>query len=212
MIYTVVCGSVLPLKALIYKEFCWRVDLSNDTAHLTKNQEFKISEVITPLESKTPLRFAQYIVNLSVSNLNWKSIVSLKVLFIKECKDLIDLLGYVVKDEECLVFKGDISRLKYASYVLTIYIQKIEENLEKKEKEEEEKRQEEIRRQIDETNKLYLEQKLEQERLREQCLNDRKEMAQRPKAKDSVANNMNYGAREMKVEFKCSGGAGGGWG
>ena len=136
--------------------------------------------------------------------------IRMKVLFIKECKDLIDLLGYVVKDEECLIFKGDISRLKYASYVLTIYIQKIEENLEKKEKEEEEKRQEEIRRQIDETNKLYLEQKLEQERLREQCLNDRKEMAQRPKAKDSVANNMNYGAREMKVEFKCSGGAGGG--
>ncbi len=93
---------------------------------------------------------------------------------------------------------------------MTIYIQKIEEYLEKKEKEEEEKRQEEIRRQIDETNKLYLQQKLEKERLLQQCLNDRKEMAQRPKAKDSVANNMHYGAREMKIDFKCSGGAGGG--
>ena len=93
---------------------------------------------------------------------------------------------------------------------MTNYIGKIEEHKAKQEKEEEEKRQEEIRKQIEETNRYFKQQKLEQERLRQQCLNDRKEMSQKPKAKDSVASNMKYGAREMKVEFKCSGGAGGG--
>ena len=136
--------------------------------------------------------------------------IQLKVLFIKEFLDLIKLLGYEDKDEECLIFKGDISRLKYATYVLTNYIGKIEEHLAKQEKEEEEKRQEEIRRQIEETNKYFMEQKLEKERLRQQCLNDRKEMSQKPKAKDSKATNMKFGMKEMKVEFKCSGGAGGG--
>ena len=37
-----------------------------------------------------------------------------------------------------------------------------------------------------------------------------KEMAQRPKPKDSIAKNVKYGAHEVKVEFKCSGGAKGG--
>ena len=136
--------------------------------------------------------------------------IQMKVLFIKEFLDLIKLLGYEDKDEECLIFKGDVKRLKYATYVLTNYIGKIEEHKAKQEKEEEEKRQEEIRKQIEETNRYFKQQKLEQERLRQQCLNDRKEMSQKPKAKDSVASNTKYGAHEMKVEFKCSGGAGGG--
>ena len=90
---------------------------------------------------------------------------------------------------------------------------KIDESLEEKKRIEEEKRQEEINKQIEETNRLFMQQKLEKERLLQQCLNDRKEMAQRPKPKDSVARNMKFGAHEMKVEFKCSGGAaGGGWG
>ena len=136
--------------------------------------------------------------------------IQLKVLIIKEFLDLIKSLGYEDKDEECLIFKGDISRLKYATYVLTNYIGKIEEHQAKQEKEEEEKRQEEIRRKIEESNRYFMEQKLEKERLRQQCLNDRKEMSQKPKAKDSKATNMKFGMKEMKVEFNCSGGAGGG--
>lgn len=136
--------------------------------------------------------------------------IQLKVLIIKECKDLIDSLGYIEKDEERLIFKGDIKRLKYATYVLTEYIRKIDEIIEEKQREEEEKRQEEIKKQIDEAKRKYMEEKMERERLNQQCLNDRKEMSQRPKARDSKATNLNYGAREVKVEFKCSGGAAGG--
>ena len=136
--------------------------------------------------------------------------IQLKVLIIKECRNLIDILGYEELDEERLVFKGDIKRLKYATYVLKKHMLKIDEILEEEKRKEEEKRQEEIKKQIDEANKLYLQQKLEKEKLLEQCKNDRKEMAQRPKPKDSIAKNMKYGAHEVKVEFKCSGGAGGG--
>ena len=136
--------------------------------------------------------------------------IKLKVLMIKECQDLIDILGYEPKDDEHLFFKGEIKRLKYATYVLTNYMHKIDEELEEKKRIEEEKRQEEINKQIEETNRLFMQQKLEKERLLQQCLNDRKEMAQRPKPKDSVARNMKFGAHEMKVEFKCSGGARGG--
>ena len=140
------------------------------------------------------------------SNIN----IKLKVLIIKECQNLIDILGYKPKDDELLLFEGDAKKLKYATYVLTNYIHKIDESLEEKKRIEEEKRQEEIQRQIDEANRIIMQQKLEKERLLQQCLNDRKEMAQRPKPKDSKATNMKYGAHEMKVEFKCSGGAGGG--
>lgn len=140
------------------------------------------------------------------SNVN----IKLKVLIIKECQNLIDILGYQPKDEELLFFKGDIKRLKYATYVLTKYILKIDEKLEEEKRMEEEKHQEEIRKQIEESKRIFMQQKLEKERLVQQCLNDRKEMSQRPKPKDSIARNMKYGAHEMKVEFKCSGGAGGG--
>ena len=136
--------------------------------------------------------------------------IKLKVLIIKECQSLIDILGYVEKDGECLIFKGDISRLKYATYVLKKYLNKIEEMLEEQKRMEEEKRQEEIMKQIEETNKRIMIEKMEKQRLIEQCLNDRKEMKDRPKAKDSVATNRKFGAKEIKVEFKCSGGASGG--
>ena len=136
--------------------------------------------------------------------------IQLKVLIIKECKDLIDALGYEEKDEERLVFKGDVKRLKYATYVITEHIRKIDKMIEEQEKIEEEKRQEAIKQQIEEANRQFMEAKLERERLNQQCLNDRKEMSQRPKAKDSKATNMRYGAHEVKVEFKCSGGVGGG--
>ena len=63
---------------------------------------------------------------------------------------------------------------------------------------------------MDEANRIFMQQKIEKERLLQQCLNDRKEMAQRPKPKDSIAKNVKYGAHEVKVEFKCSGGAKGG--
>ena len=136
--------------------------------------------------------------------------IKLKVLIIKECQNLVDILGYVEKDDENLVFKGDIHRLKYATYVLKKYLNKIDEMLEEQKRLEEEKRQEEIRKQIEETNKKLMIEKLEKERLLQQCLNDRKEMSQRPKAKDSVATNRKFGAKEVKIEFKCSGGASGG--
>ena len=60
---------------------------------------------------------------------------------------------------------------------------------------------------IEETNKKLILEKMEKEKLIEQCKNDRKEISQRIKPKDSVAKNLKYGAHEMKVEFKCSGGA-----
>ena len=136
--------------------------------------------------------------------------IKLKVLIIKECQNLIDILGYKEQDEERLIFKGDIKRLKYATYVLKKHILKIDEILEEEKKKEEEKRQEEIKKQMDEANRIFMQQKIEKERLLQQCLNDRKEMAQRPKPKDSIAKNVKYGAHEVKVEFKCSGGAKGG--
>ena len=136
--------------------------------------------------------------------------IKLKVLIIKECQNLVDILGYVEKDDENLVFKGDINRLKYATYVLKKYLNKIDEMLEEQKRLEEEKSQEEIRKQIEETNKKLMIEKMEKERLLQQCLNDRKEMSQRPKAKDSVATNRKFGAKEVKIEFKCSGGASGG--
>jgi len=136
--------------------------------------------------------------------------IKLKVLLIKESQSLLDILGYTEKDDECLIFKGDIKRLKYATYVLKSYLNQIEEMLEEEKRKEEEKRQEEIKRQMDEVNKKYMIERMEKERLLQQCKNDRKEMSQRIKPKDSVAKKMNFGAHEVKVEFKCSGGAAGG--
>ena len=132
----------------------------------------------------------------------------LKVLLIKECQDILNSLGYVELDSERLIFKGDIKRLKYTTYVLKKIIIEIDEILEKKEKEEEEKRQEEIRKQFEETNKILMQQKMERERLKQQCLNDRREVAQKMKPKDSVANKLQFGSKEVKVEFQCSGGGG----
>ena len=55
-----------------------------------------------------------------------------------------------------------------------------------------------------------MEQKMEMEKLKQQCLNDRREVAQKV-VRSSVANDLKFGAKEVKVEFKCSGG-GGRWG
>ena len=138
------------------------------------------------------------------SNIN----LQLKVLIIKECLDMLKVLGYTELDEERLIFKGSIKRLKYATYSMTKIIFKIEEALEKQQKEEEEKKQEEIRKEFEEKSKKLMEEKMERERLRQQCLNDRKEVAQNMKPKSSVANDLKFGAKEVKVEFTCSGGGG----
>ena len=138
------------------------------------------------------------------SNIN----LQLKVLIIKECLDLLKVLGYTELDEERLIFKGSIKRLKYATYSMTKIIFKIEEALEKQQKEEEEKKQEEIRKEFEAKSKKLMEEKMERERLRQQCLNDRKEVAQNMKPKSSVANDLKFGAKEVKVEFTCSGGGG----
>ena len=138
------------------------------------------------------------------SNIN----LQLKVLIIKECLDMLKALGYTELDEERLIFKGSIKRLKYATYSMTKIIFKIEEALEKQQKEEEEKKQEEIRKEFEEKSKKLMEEKMERERLRQQCLNDRKEVAQNMKPKSSVANDLKFGAKEVKVEFTCSGGGG----
>ena len=138
------------------------------------------------------------------SNIN----LQLKVLIIKECLDILKVLGYTELDEERLIFKGSIKRLKYATYSMTKIIFKIEEALEKQQKEEEEKKQEEIRKEFEAKSKKLMEEKMERERLRQQCLNDRKEVAQNMKPKSSVANDLKFGAKEVKVEFTCSGGGG----
>ena len=134
--------------------------------------------------------------------------LQLKVLIIKECQDILKALGYEELDEERLIFKGNVNRLKYATYVMKNITNKIEEILEKEQKEEEEKKQEQIRKEFEEKNKILMEEKLERERLRQQCLNDRKEVSQNMKPKSSVANNLKFGAKEVKVEFTCSGGGG----
>ena len=138
------------------------------------------------------------------SNIN----LQLKVLIIKECLEILKSLGYTEIDEDKLIFKGDIKRLKYATYVMTKKINIINEKIEKQKKEEEEKKQEEIRREFEEKSKILMQQKMERERLRQQCLNDRKEVAQNMKPKNSVATNLKFGAKEVKVEFQCSGGGG----
>ena len=138
------------------------------------------------------------------SNIN----LQLKVLIIKECQDILKSLGYTELDEDRLIFKGNINRLKYATYVMTKKIFKIEEILEKQRKEEEEEKQEKIRKEFEEKSKKLMEEKMERERLKQQCLNDRKEVAQNMKPKNSVANNLKFGAKEVKVEFTCSGGGG----
>ena len=137
------------------------------------------------------------------SNIN----IQLKVLIIKETLDILKSLGYQEADEERLIFKGDVKRLKYATYSMTNKIKKIEEIMEKQKEEEEEKKQEEIRKEFEERSKILMEQKLERERLKEQCMNDRKEVAQK-KIQSSVANDLKFGAKEVKVEFQCSGGGG----
>ena len=138
------------------------------------------------------------------SNIN----LQLKVLIIKECLEILKSLGYTESDEDKLIFKGDIKRLKYATYVMTKKINIINDIIEKQKKEEEEKKQEEIRKEFEEKSKILMEQKMERERLRQQCLNDRKEVAQNMKPKNSVATNLKFGAKEVKVEFQCSGGGG----
>ena len=137
------------------------------------------------------------------SNIN----LQLKVLIIKECQDILKSLGYTELDEERLIFKGDIKRLKYATYSMKKKINEIEANLEKQEREEEEKKQEEIRKEFEEKNKILMKQKMEMEKLKQQCLNDRREVAQKV-VRSSVANDLKFGAKEVKVEFKCSGGGG----
>ena len=132
--------------------------------------------------------------------------IQLKVLIIKECKELIEKLGYVDNDEESLIFKGDIKKLKQANYVLKEHLNKIEDKLEEEAQMEEIKRQEDIRKQIEESTRLCNEKKLEREKLTQQCMNDRKEIEQRMKLTDSVAKDLKFGAKHVKVNFECSGG------
>ena len=61
------------------------------------------------------------------SNIN----IQLKVLIIKETLDILKSLGYQEADEERLIFKGDVKRLKYATYSMTNKIKKIEAEDEK---------------------------------------------------------------------------------
>ena len=65
------------------------------------------------------------------SNIN----LQLKVLIIKECLEILKSLGYTESDEDKLIFKGDIKRLKYATYVMTKKINIINEKIEKQKKE-----------------------------------------------------------------------------
>ena len=138
------------------------------------------------------------------SNIN----LQLKVLIIKECQNILKSLGYTEIDEDRLIFKGDIKQLKYATYLMKNKINIINDIIEKQKKEEEEKKQEEIRKEFEEKSKILMQEKMERERLRQQCLNDRKEVAQNIKPKNSVATNLKFGAKEVKVEFQCSGGGG----
>ena len=138
------------------------------------------------------------------SNIN----LQLKVLIIKECQDILKSLGYTEIDEDKLIFKGDIKQLKYATYLMTNKINIINDIIERQKKKEEEKKQEEIRKEFEEKSKILMQEKMERERLRQQCLNDRKEVAQNIKPKNSVATNLKFGAKEVKVEFQCSGGGG----
>ncbi len=89
--------------------------------------------------------------------------IKYKVLFIEEFLGLLYFVGYEDLDDEFLIFKGNIFTLKRAVDVFKIEMEYIEKILQKKEMEKEE----EERKKIDDFNLKYIEEKFEQEKLKQ---------------------------------------------
>jgi hypothetical protein len=126
-----------------------------------------------------------------------------KILLMKENLDLIKAIGYVDLDDEMLAYQGDdLGRVKNAVSVLSEYIERIDKQLEERQYAVRKKKEEDQLRYQKEIDEKFREEKLRQKKIKDQLEADKKEREKAEKAKDSVGNQLHYGAKVCKFEPK----------
>lgn len=126
-----------------------------------------------------------------------------KILIIKESIDLIKEIGYVDLDEHLMAYQGqDINNLKSAVNVLKGYIEKCDKKLAEAEVAKDVARQEQVKRQNEEIERKFKEEKKRQMEIMKQLENDKRERSLKEKPTASVANQLDYGAKVCKFEPK----------
>jgi hypothetical protein len=126
-----------------------------------------------------------------------------KILIIKESLDLIKEIGYVDLDEHMMAYQGqDMTNLKTAVYVLKGYIEKCDKKLAEAEVAKDLARQEQVKRQNEEIERKFKEEKMRQLEIMKQLENDKRERSKKEKPTASVAKDLDYGAKVCKFEPK----------
>jgi hypothetical protein len=131
-------------------------------------------------------------------------LIKSKILLIKENYTLMKLIGYEDVDAEMMTYKSeDVSKVKTAIKVIGDCNKQL---LAVIEAEEINKREQEAKRLQDEVERKRKEDILRKQKIQESLEHDKKERALRDKAKDSVSNGLEFGAKVCKFEPKRGGG------
>jgi hypothetical protein len=126
-----------------------------------------------------------------------------KILLLKETLDLIKAIGYVDLDEEILAYQGtDMTNAKKAISTLNEYIELINKQIEEKLYAEKKKKEDEQLKYHKEIEDKFKAEKMRQMKIKEQLEADKKEREKMEKAKDSVGNQLIFGAKVCKFEPK----------
>lgn len=126
--------------------------------------------------------------------------IKAKILCIHEIMELLYTIGYTDLDKENLVFKNiKTDSVKKAIEVIGIFNKELEERLKNKQSNE---KNEEIQKKKDEINKMMKEEHRKKEEIMKQIEYDKQERLKKPKATDSIANQLKYGAVQKKLDCK----------
>jgi hypothetical protein len=131
-----------------------------------------------------------------------------KILIIDEALSLIYVLGYTkTDDDEILSFNGDYNNLLECVKYLNKKVKELEYEIKNKENSEKKQEEKKIKSTFEEAQIQSKKVLSEKEKILQQIENDKKERAQREKARDSKANDLKYGMHQ--VVFKPTSNCGG---
>lgn len=142
--------------------------------------------------------------NFKKSNL----IIRNKILIIDEALSLIYVLGYTkTDDDEILSFNGDYNNLLECVKYLNKKVKELEYEIKIKENSEKKQEEKKIKSTFEEAQIQSKKILSEKEKILQQIENDKKERAQREKARDSKANDLKFGMHQVvfKPTSNCDG-------
>ena len=126
------------------------------------------------------------------------SIIRNKILIIDEALSLIYVLGYTkTDDDEILSFNGDYNNLLECVEYLNNTVKELEYEIKIKENSEKKQEEKKIKSTFEEAQIQSKKILSEKEKILQQIENDKKERAQREKARDSKANDLKFGMHQV---------------